>query len=210
MQNVHYMNEWLKLLIKLLPMAFWILLILGFDLPYIAIMTLISSLIHELGHIAAISKTTVDFKLKSVIGGLRLKTVKPISYKKEIVIAIAGPMANLIVFCIFIPFYRHNDYLLSFGIINLLTALSNLLPIESYDGYRIILSTAMILGFSDTFINVMRKVSFILISSLSFAALYFMKRLDVGYWTFFIFIAILIKTIINDKKVFFARKREKK
>lgn len=206
MQNNYSIKRCFQILLKLLPMLFWILLIFGFDLPYIAIMTLITAIIHELGHILATCKIIGNFKLKSAIGGLRLSTKIGISYKNEIIISASGPLANLFVFLLLLPFFKFNDYLLTFGIINLLTAFSNLLPIESYDGYRIILSFGMLFGFGDTFIGILQKLSFVLLSLLSFIALYLMKKADVGYWIFFIFIAILIKTITRDRNIFFTRK----
>ena len=208
--NCSKLKKLLKLMLQVLPCVFWILLIFGFDLPYIAVITLICALIHELGHIVALCIMCGGFNLKTVANGLRLRAAPQISYKNEIIISAAGPVANLLMFTVLFPFYSYNEYLLSFGVINFMTAISNLLPIESYDGYRIISSSALLLGLGDGWINMLKKISFILISLFSFTALYFMKKLDAGYWIFFIFVAILIKTIKNDKNVFFARKNEKK
>ena len=40
-----------------------------------------------------------------------------------------------------------------------MTAISNLLPIESYAGYRIISSSALLLGLGDGWINMLKKIS---------------------------------------------------
>ena len=36
-----------------LPLLFWALIMFGFDAPYIAILTIISAIIHEAGHLFA-------------------------------------------------------------------------------------------------------------------------------------------------------------
>lgn len=199
-----------KIILKILPTVFWVLLIFGFDLPHIAIITLISAVIHESGHIIASYAVTKKLVLKSSVSGFRLKSKKNLSYKEEILIAAAGPLWNIIAFVILLPFCKSGSYLLDLGIINLFTAISNLFPIESYDGYRIIECTALMLGCGNRAIHLLRGVSFALLSLFSIIALYFMKMLDAGYWLYFIFAAILIKTVKNDKKVFFERKPEKK
>lgn len=210
MQHNKPIKVTLKIMLKILPILFWILLIFGFDMPHVAALTLISAVIHECGHILASAALCGTFSIKATLGGFRLGAGRAMSYTEEIAVAAAGPGINLALFLLLSPFFGFSDYLLTFGIINLLTAISNLLPIESYDGYRIIECLGGLLGASDTFTRILQSVSFFLISLFCLAGLYFMKNLDGGYWIFFIFMAILVKTVKNDKRVFFARKNEKK
>ena len=210
MQNNKTIKNILKFVLKIFPIIFWILLIFGFDIPHVAVLTLVSALIHELAHILASALLCGGFRLNGAFFGFRLGTKKSMSYKAEILIAAAGPGVNLLMFMLLLPFYSVSDYILTFGVLNLLTAISNLLPVESYDGYRIIECTAGLLGAPQVFVRILQAVSFCLISIFCLVALYFMKNLDGGYWIFFIFLAILIKTVKNDKRVFFTRKNEKK
>ena len=210
MQNNKSIVNTINIFLKILPAVFWVLLIFGFDLPHIAIITLISAIIHESGHIIAFSVITKTFVLRSAIDGFRLKSQKKLSYKEELLVAAAGPLANLLVFVVLLPFYESSNYLLELGIINIFTAISNLFVIESYDGYRIIECAALMLGFGNSALRVLKIISFASVSLFSIIALYFMKMLNAGYWLYFIFAVILIKTVKNDKKVFFERKQEKK
>lgn len=76
---------------RLLTPAFWILLIFGFDEVYVAVLTLISALIHEAGHLIAAGPR---------IGGIRYTLSGPrigsgtVSYKRRILTLAGGPVAN--------------------------------------------------------------------------------------------------------------------
>lgn len=210
MHNYKLIRKFPAFLIRILPAVFWILLIFGFDIPYIALITLICAVLHELAHIAATIILTDGFKFSGAVSGFRLKPEGHLSYKKEALIAAAGPAANFAVFLSTLPHLASGGYIAQLGIISLLTGISNLLPIEGYDGYRVVECIALYFGFGEWFFKAFKAVSFILISSMTFLSLYFMKRLDGGYWIFFVFISILIKSIKNGSNILFARKREKK
>ena len=200
----------LRIFFGVLPILFWILLIFGFDIPYVAVITLLCAAIHELAHIAATLMLKDAFSFRGAFSGLRLSAKEQLSYKDEALIAAAGPMANFALFLSTLPHLHIGGYVAQLGIISFLTGISNLLPIEGYDGYRIIECVARMLGAGELFFRTLKALSFALICALTFFALYFMNRLDGGYWIFFIFITILIKSMKNGKKMVFERKREKK
>ena len=210
MQINKYALRILKTLFKILPILFWVLLIFGFDAPCIAFTTLISATIHELSHIAVTVFLIGGFSFRGSVSGFRLATKRQLSYKEELLIAAAGPMANFVVFLSTLPYLPSGKYLAQLGIISLFTGISNLLPIEGYDGYRIIECIAGQLGAKETFLRILRATSFAIISTMTFISLYFIKRLDGGYWIFFLFSTILVRTIKNNNKMDFTRKREKK
>ena len=210
-KNKKTLRKILFLLMRILPFAFWIFVLFGFDSPYIAILTLLCALIHELGHISAIFMINGKYKLKSVFSGFKISVERHLSYDDEIKIALSGPLGNLMFFIIsslLIVFFK--ECALTFAILNLLTAISNLLPIESYDGYRALECLIMKMGYEKSGLHILSKISFTILVVFSFISLYLIKSVDAGYWIFFIFIVILIKNIKKDKNVFFVRKREKK
>lgn len=93
---------------------------------------LIACILHEMGHIFAmnfeISSVTFSASgIKIVPKGYRIK-----SLREEILILLAGPFVNFILFIIF--------GVSEFGIINLVLMIYNLLPINSLDGGRILKS----------------------------------------------------------------------
>ena len=199
----------IKKLLKVLPLSFWLILIFAFDEPYVAILTLISAFAHELGHMFAFLILSKRFIFFGVASGLRLTSQKQLSYTEELIIALFGPLSNIILFLAVSPFIvlGAGEYAAVFGIINLFTAISNLILIEGYDGYRI----------AKCFINqysslkelevLLRALSFFLSVILSLIALYLIRSFDGGYWIFFIFIASVFKAITSDSSVFVKGKR---
>ena len=104
MHNNNLSLKTLKLLFKVLPILFWMLLLFGFDIPYIAVITLISAVIHELSHITASILLAGGFRFRGAVSGFRLALKNKTSYKAEILIAAAGPLSNLAVFLIIMIF----------------------------------------------------------------------------------------------------------
>ena len=86
-----------------------------------------------------------------------------------------------------------NSNLFLFIILNLLSAVSNLLPINGYDGYRI-----MDASFSLIMRDVKKKdsllilISLFLTSSAVFFSLYLILRFGEGYWLFALFFLSLL------------------
>lgn len=194
----------IKLTLKILPLSFWLVLMFAFDKPYIAILTLISALAHELGHIFAFMLCSKRYRLFGVASGFRLASEKALSYKEELFVALCGPLTNVLIFILVSPFILlgGGEYAGIFGIINLFTAISNLIPIEGYDGYRVIeclINLFVSVKISDI---LLRSLSFLLCVILCLTALYLIRSFDGGYWIYFIFLASLFKAISCDSSVF--------
>jgi hypothetical protein len=92
-----------------------------------------------------------------------------------------------------------------------MTAVSNLLPLKGYDGYRILSCLLSLLPAEDVTHRILERLSFSITVALCFVSLYFMARFNGGYWIFFIFILSLAKKFMNDEKVIIPKEtREKK
>ncbi len=186
----------LSFLERMLTMLFWILLIFGFDTPRIAVMTLIAALLHEMGHLYAgmlILKKETSLP-HGVLSGFRIRS-RQMSYREELIFAAFGPLANLTVFIISALFHK-NELIFEFGLINLMTALSNLLPISGYDGYRIICSavSARVREPSGV-LKLLWWCSFSLSSLFSLLSLYVMLKIGEGYWMFGISVGFMLSFI---------------
>lgn len=196
--------RFLRLIVKALPISFWLVLLFAFDKPYIAILTLISALIHELGHVFALFKLSRGFRFFGVASGFRLTPESQLSYREELIAALSGPLANVAVFLLLLPFLLLGSYPYAslFGAVNLFTALSNLVPIEGYDGYRAL--CCFIDGRKGGRISsgVLKGISFTLTAVISLISLYLIRSFDGGYWIFFIFLASLVRAISNDTSLF--------
>lgn len=181
---------------SVLPLFFWVFLLFGFDKPYIAVLTIITALIHELGHGLAIKAVgcTADAP-GGHLTGFRIRQRKYTDYKSEIIILAAGPVANILFFalCFIIPLPQR-DYMHLFGFINLATALSNLMPVEGYDGYRILCELLSSRNMTRA-LSRLEKLSFLITVVLTFAALYLMDKTDSGYWLFGIFFVSMVSKI---------------
>ena len=189
---------------RILPMLFWILLMLAFDSPYITALTLLAAALHELGHIAVMvflscGEITIP---KAVLSGLRLRPSRLISYKEEIFLAAGGPIINLAAF-IFLTLYfgRENEYITVFAFLNLLTAISNLIPISGYDGYRIIHNLTLFKLGEEKSEKIMRFFSSGFTSLAVFFSLYLIMKIGEGYWIFSVFFAILVKDVLKMQNI---------
>ena len=185
---------------ELLPVFFWALLIFGVDDGDMAVMTIISALIHEAGHIGYISiAKKVRPTLKGVMSGFRIGCVGGLSYDQEIKMYLAGPAVNVISFllCSFVSRPFGLDMSL-FAAINLATAISNLLPIKGYDGYGIIRAYITKNEYGEIAIKALSLVSTGLIFILCILSLYFINRFGGGYWIFFVFFFSMLKHFKED------------
>ena len=207
-----YVLSVIGFLLRTLPVGFWLALIFAFDEPYVAFLTLIAIAVHELGHIGALVCLSRPYRFFGVGSGLRLRARGQLSYGEELIAAASGPLANVVIFLLVSPFtlLGSGDYASAFGLINLFTAISNLLPIEGYDGYRV---CECIIGQCSSLnipYSILRAVSFLLSAALSLTALYLIRSFDGGYWVFFIFLFALLRAMVSDRAVFPKKSRKKR
>lgn len=194
-----------KICFSLLPLCFWLMVMLSFDDLSICILTILSASLHELSHIGAyafIKRGEISFP-RAVLNGLKLYTGTGLSYYEELIITLSGPLANILVFLLCLPFFKSSDYIFTFGITNLLCGLTNLIPIKGYDGYGILY--ALVMARLHTGENeILELVSLLfsaLITLISSVAIFIIGE---GYWLFIVFFIHLLKEIIKlhsqDKK----------
>lgn len=186
---------------KILPALFWLMLMLAFDTPAMTAATILAAILHELGHIgAAIAVGYGDVSLpRAALTGLRISTPALTSYRNEIIVAAGGPAINLIACASSAPFFS-NDYFLAFGLINLLTAISNLLPVGDHDGYRIMRCALLQHTSPTTSERISCAVSLAVSATAVFTALFFMLRVGEGYWIFALFFAVMLKEAFKIQK----------
>ena len=184
----------LAFLDKILPLFFWLVIMLGFDKPYIVFISLLSALLHEAGHFAAILIVSGRGRIRTDLSGFRIRLTRGLSYKEERLVYAMGPIFNIVFGIIPVVFFKENEYLLTLGIISLAMGVSNLMPIDSYDGYRIIIS----------FLKEREKhraeraaeySSLILTASLCIVSILLFEYIGVGIWAFCLFFISLCSKI---------------
>ena len=173
----------------------------AFDSVCIAVMSALSAVIHECGHLLFAPKNKKIAFPRADISGFRIK-VRNMSYKEELITAAGGPLVNILIGAAFLLF--PGNYARVFGLINILTALSNLLLIEGYDGYKIAFcACALIFDDEARCERVLSAISFALSAVMCFLSLYLILKVGEGYWIFGIFFTVTLSAIIRRRKDIF-------
>ena len=161
-------------------------------LPLFDLLLLLSAiLLHEGGHLLAFYVLGEPLPtLSAALAGLSLDPHRPLSYRHELVIAVAGPLANLALFAILLVSGRTE--LLPLAAVQLLAALSNLLPLGRSDGARILLCAASLLLPLRPAELVTRTLSLLVFCPLLFFLLYLLL-LDGGDSALLLLLALLLR-----------------
>lgn len=190
-----------------LRLLFFLLLLFAFDTPVIACMTLLCALWHEGGHLLVLSRLGVTRRFSPRLNGLVCTPERPLSYREEAAVAAAGPAANLLfalLSLLLLPL--GHAFFLTLAFCHLMTALSNLLPLEGYDGARI-LSALLSLHGRDPY-GLLSVTSFALSVLLLFLALYLVGKCGEGYWLLGVFLFSLLYRLRRGLLKNFLRFRE--
>lgn len=186
-------------LLNIFRAGFWCCLLFALDQAYLAVLTLLALLWHESFHILALLRLSKSSNMKARLNGLRLLPNGLLSYREERFVAATGPLGGLLgallclLFCPLAP-----DYLPDFALCHLLTSLSNLLPIEGYDGYRILKST-LLLHETRSAHTVTNAVSFALSAMLTLLSLFLLGLIGEGLWPMVTFLFALIGSLPDRK-----------
>ena len=173
----------------------------------IYVLLMIFAVFHEIGHLVAgillglkPKKINImplgfciQFNIPVEIYNKRLLKSNILSLKK-LIIALAGPLVNLILSIIFIVVHMNTNLIYT----NILICIFNLIPIYPLDGGRIIKNALKIIFGNKKAIkltNVISNVLMIILSMVSSVAILYYKNIAI----FFIVIYLWIVTIIENK-----------
>ena len=189
------MQKLLRTLLQLFILLFWTILMLSFSDFKMTMLTIASALIHELGHIISLLILRKSFSFPTLVSsGFRIKTNSLLSYKEEIFVCACGPLINIMVFLSFL--YKFPD----FSVINLATALSNLLPIPGYDGYKILSNGISIRKDEELVKKIMPHITVFISAVAVFLSLFLILYFNGGYWIFAVFFLVLLRKILFFQK----------
>ncbi len=113
--------------------------IITLQAPSNVIITVLSSLLHEMGHLSAmcISGNKPE-EVRLEITGITIRRAQSIkvSIKNELLIALGGPLVNGLVFLLFCLLYCcwEKDFFITVAGINLILMTFNMLPVRGLDG----------------------------------------------------------------------------
>ena len=117
--------------------------IISLDAPSNVFITVVSSMLHEMGHlIAMISLGNKPQKVRFEFTGINIirNQEMTICTKNEIMVSIGGPLMNALMtlFSCFLLSFYNNQKVLTFACVNLILMIFNLLPVKKLDGGRIL------------------------------------------------------------------------
>lgn len=153
-------------------------------------MSLMSCFLHETGHLLSMFLFGVKVK-RIVLYGAGIKIIRGYSLKekkKEFIILISGCLMNVIMFFLF--FFLKGDSFKTFAVINLVTAIFNILPIKSLDGGTILLLLTEEKPHFFTFVNILTTVIiplFVVVFTLLFSRFRINPSLVISGVYFFVF-----------------------
>ena len=120
-----------------IPAVSAVFFLFRFTPVYRAILLLLALAVHEGGHLLAFTLLGGGVPgVTPVAGGFRFYSPAALSYRAECLIALAGPLANLLPGMCFFLFAPRSPYFSEAGWTFLCTGLSNLIPISDHDGGR--------------------------------------------------------------------------
>ena len=195
--------DFAALINSFLAILFWVLIIYGFDDILSAGLTVIAAVIHESGHLLFYFISGKSYsRLRGTANGLKISKNENLSYIQELILCVCGPGANVIACAagMLLYFFTGSDFFGLFGGLNLITAISNLVPIEGYDGFRAAVCLMRHFDAPRGLFRLLECVSFALISLISFAALFFMYKTDGGYWMYGVFAVDLYLVVKRNLK----------
>ena len=169
---------------------------------YIALAALLAAFLHELSHILAAKLLGVSLThLRLDIFGAAIGIEGEISsYKKEALVALAGPLCNLISVLLLLPFSSvEGTPIYLFISASLFLGLLNLLPIKDLDGGRVLFCILAFLLSLKLASRVLSTLSFLVILSLWTLSVYLLLRLGASL-SLFIFSASLFCKIFIGKE----------
>ncbi len=183
---------------------FFLLMLISLFLShsYLSIAAFLAAGLHELGHIIAARLCSIPLsELKLGILGAAITTNGELcSYKKEIFLAISGPMVNIISAFLVL---RHIDAPDRFGAMfvaaSFFLGILNLLPIDDFDGARILKCILLLKLSPDRVDFISKRISFILIFSLWFFSVYLLLRMSASLSLFTFSLSLFCKTFLGRK-----------
>lgn len=163
--------------------AFWMLTPRSCFLPFLA-----AAVVHELGHCAAVALTGGKLLgIRLTATGAVLETA-PISYGKEALCALAGPVAGLLL----LPLGRFFPWLTFWG---LAQSLYNLLPLYPLDGGRALRCGLLMRLPPERALTVSRTVAVLFAAILAVVGLWYTFVLRLGLWVAILACAAVCKAI---------------
>ena len=169
---------------------------------YLSLAAIIAAFFHEIGHLAVARLCSVPVKeMKLDIFGATIKLEKELcSYKKEAAIAIGGPMVNLLSFLMLFSIKAGwGGFMELFMAASLFLGILNLLPIENFDGGRLVYCFLIDRVPFSTAYRIYKAFSLVCLMALWMLSVYLILRVAASLSMFVFSFSLLCRTFIKKE-----------
>ena len=181
-----------RLLIQ--PLAIiYLLCMLTVDKSGIAAMSLLAAALHEVGHLIAARFLKIPIRaMRFDLLGARIDVKgRILSYGEEWLLCMAGPLASLLASIVGSLFWSHGKLAVAFSCASLLLGLLNLLPIQTFDGGRMLECALLSFASPHSVTSILRGCTFLFLWLLWAFSAYLMIKIADGISLFFFTLALL-------------------
>lgn len=163
---------------------------------------LVAALTHELGHI--LMAHALGIRLRECTVGIYGAGLRPVdgmySYSQEILLCIAGPLANLFLGSVglLLGLRISSEFLSHFTLSSFVLAGMNLLPIRDFDGGRILLSLLSLLFGPTVSLRILSILSFLFVFALWTLSLYLLIRHAASLSLFIFSLSLFFRIFMSE------------
>ncbi len=183
-----------RLLIQPLALIYllWLLVI---DKSGIAAMSLLAAALHEVGHLLAAHFLKIPIRaMRFDLLGARIDVKgRILSYGEEWLLCMSGPLSSLLFSLIGSFFWSHTKLAIAFSCASLLLGLLNLLPIQTFDGGRMLECALLSFATPQKVSAILRGCTFLFLWLLWAFSAYLMIKIADGISLFFFTLTLLAR-----------------
>lgn len=183
-----------RLLIQ--PLAILYLLFMIFcDKSGLAAMSLLAAALHEVGHLIAAKAMHIPIDaIRFDLLGARIDVKgRILSYGEEWLLCTSGPLSSLVFSLVGSLFWSHTRLAVAFSCASLLLGLLNLLPIQTFDGGRMLECALLSFTTPQKAGSILRGCTFLLLWLLWAFSAYLMIKTADGISLFFFTLTLLAR-----------------
>ena len=194
-----------KKLIIPLPTVIFFVILLTIYRDYFTVLTLLSALMHELGHLFCIRLLDLDIEKITVFPfGADIRLAPSLrSYKTELSVSLSGPVVNLFICIIFLRVV----FIPEIAVINLVLAGMNLFPVNGLDGGKALYSFLVMHAEESTAEKILRITSFVSVFCFWVFSTFILLKGD-GNPSLFVISCLLFVSVFLNRKADAARKMQ--
>ena len=165
------------------------------DRSGLALMSLLAAALHEVGHIAAAKAMHIPISsMRFDLLGARIDVKgRILSYGEEWLLCVSGPLSSLVFSLVGSFFWSHSTLAIAFSCASLLLGLLNLLPIQTFDGGRMLECALLSFTSPKRTSDILRGCTFLFLWFLWAFSAYLMIKIADGVSLFFFTLALLAR-----------------